>query len=256
MTLADLLAGYANTPQLFDVDEELTKKLAAYKNEIADLFVNAADARTKLVTAGALARIDPSQAVLPVLMNGLEGDDDTLLAFAALCLGLLGSISRPAVPALIRLLTHDDPMVVCEAARTLGRIGSPESVPPLVELLGKVETVPPICAIDAAIALGTMGAVAQEAIPALHRCVDGKDKDLRLAAARAIWCISGDATEALAVATELLDDDLLCLNACQLLANLGEAARPAAERLQDLLHHHDEWVRQGAAEALVRCWFR
>ncbi len=134
MSLADLLAGYANTPQLSD--EGLTQQLAAYKTKIADLFVNTADAKTKLVTAGALARIDPSQAVLPVLMAGLGEEDDTLLAFAALCLGLLGPMSKPAVPLLIRLLTHDDPMVVCEAARTLGKIGSPESVPPLIETPG------------------------------------------------------------------------------------------------------------------------
>ena len=113
------------------------------------------------------------------------------------------------------------------------------------------------------VALGEMGSVAQEAIPALQKGCVGLDgtgnpwiRELRLAAARAIWRISGDTTEALAVASEMLGDDLLRLNACQILAHLGDAARPAAERLQDSLHHHNEWVRRAAAEALVRCWFR
>ena len=258
--LADLLTQYAEMPQLFEMDEEFAEQFAAHGEEISNLFSETTDARMKLVAAGALAQIDPSEvnAILPVLMAALETSTKTEVNFAMYCLGLLGSISAAALPALIRLLKGENMVVVSNAARALGQIGSSKSVPHLIELLGN-----PDCADDAAIALGDIGPAAQEAIPALRTCVqlEGTDdafvRALRLAAANAIWKISGDFADVLAVATEMLDDEeeWLCFNACHQLMELGPAAQPAADHLQRLLGHHDQCVREQAAKALASCWF-
>jgi hypothetical protein len=264
MTLTDLLKRHFETPQIFAVDEELTMELAEYRTEIADLFINATDARTRLVCAGSLARVDRSydEQVLPVLMMALHGQDETELVLAASCVGLLGAFATPAASALIELLRHEESNVVCEAAYSLGSIGASESVLPLIEVLENSMAISGEC--DAAvIALGELGPVAQEAIPSLQRCLtlDGTSshaiRQFRMEAAEAIWQITGDTTEALAVAMGMLDDKewLLVCNACQLLGKLGSAAQPAAEKLRELIHHHYDCVRREAAQALVRCWF-
>jgi hypothetical protein len=138
--LAELLDQHFVAPQCFEPDEVFAGQLDRYKTEIEDLFADADDPKTKLVTAGALARIDQSndELVLPVLMAGLEGEDKTQLAFAASCL-MLGPLSLPAMPLLIKLLRHEDEYVAYEAAKALGRIGK-ESIPHLIKALDCVTT--------------------------------------------------------------------------------------------------------------------
>ena len=260
-SLAALLAHFAEHPQVFAAEEEFVEQLVPHREGVCQLFASTTDACTKLVTAGVLARIDPSQAdlVLPVLMQGLERGDKTELSFSAYCLGLLGPISTPALPFLTPLLKDDNLLVACHTAQTLGHIRSPSSVPYLIAMLEHAE----VQATDAARALGEMGHAAREAVPALQECLrlDGAGnnsiRSLRLAAAEAIWRISGDATAALAVATEILGDNdhYLCFHACHLLADLGPMARPTAANLQELLHHWDRCVREQAAQAFVNCWF-
>jgi HEAT repeat protein len=183
------------------------------------------------VTAGILARLDHSRAdaVLPVLLRALGEGTKREKAFATYCLGLLGSISTSAVPALMGLLKDDNVVVVCNAARTLGRIGSVASVPVLIELLGENEVG---CATDAAIALGEIGSAAYVAIPSLQECLQRNGdcfvRELRLAAAEAMWRVSGDPGHAVAVAKDMLTDEeeWLVFNACHILGELGTAARP------------------------------
>jgi HEAT repeat protein len=99
-------------------------------------------------------------------------------------LGLLGAEARPAVPALIRTLKADTPLVRQNAASALGHIKAEEAVPALVEALGDREWV---VRRQAASALGYIGPVARAACEEpLNRCLQDRNSLVRKAAQDAL----------------------------------------------------------------------
>lgn len=105
--------------------------------------------------------------------------------------------------------------------------------------------------------LAELGPAAIEAIPALLRCADDvtdiiESRSMRLAAARAIWKITGDPTLSVGVCERLLADRECWYrrHAVELLDDIGhEAALPALrQRLADARPE----VRQAAAQAVAR----
>jgi|YelNatPaOPRAMG01_1025707.scaffolds.fasta_scaffold04397_5 HEAT repeat protein len=73
-----------------------------------------------------------TQSDIDRLVRELENKNPTTRARARL---ILVQIGRPAVPALIRALSHYETYVRCEAAHALGDIGDPTAIPKLVRLL-------------------------------------------------------------------------------------------------------------------------
>lgn len=65
-----LLKQFFEMSQLFEQDADLAQELAERKTEIVDLFHH--DSGTRLVAAGALARLNPSDEVVPVLTETLD----------------------------------------------------------------------------------------------------------------------------------------------------------------------------------------
>jgi HEAT repeat protein len=92
----------------------------------------------------------------------------------------LGSLAKPAVPALIELLADEE--ISVDAARALAAIGS-EAVEPLISALTNRNQKIRLGAIAA---LGGMRSDARQAVPALARCLGDEQSTIRLAAAEAL----------------------------------------------------------------------
>jgi HEAT repeat protein len=149
-------------------------------------------ARTRLVNVG-------EPAVAP-LLAALETSKPFVRDTICRILGRMGPRARAAVPTLIGTLHQDDPDTAASAAIALGQIGDAQAVPDLIDglkdsnfictmsaiALGRIgdrRAVGPLIAVladgdkfwvprgGAAVALGSMGEIAREALPALKEAL-------------------------------------------------------------------------------------
>ena len=94
----------------------------------------------------------------------------------------LGRLGSPqAIPALLECLTDPDTDVRWRAVEALGRLGSPQAVPAILERLTDLDTV---VRRKAAQALGQLGS--PQAIPAILERLTDQDADVRWSAAEAL----------------------------------------------------------------------
>lgn len=232
-TLLETLDSFANTPA--EEGKKLREQLLHRLGGIEEL-LHAAEFESRLLAACALARLDAAEAdvVIPVLIAGLRSEDEAHRVFAAFACRCLGPLASAAVPVLIETLDRDSEIAVNHVLKALEAIGaSAKATPRLVAFLRRAGPdalmVTNVHAINAALALGTVGPEEREAIPALRNCLAFVDSDddllrtLALESARAIWRISGEAETPLEVAKQLLMDEDATLRA-HAAALLGEIA--------------------------------
>src|SRR5262249_4251763 len=130
----------------------------------------------RIAAARALGDIGPdARAAAPVLLAGLRDPDFSLRGTAAAALGAVGADPRKATPALAGALRDKPPFIQEAAARSLGR----------------------------------MGPTARAAVPclaALLKQPGGADylESLRVAAAVALWEITGDTAQTVPALVEAL----------------------------------------------------
>lgn len=186
----------------------------------------------------------------------------------------LALMGAPAVEPLIRTLNGSDDRVRCEAAVTLGEIGLPEAVEPLVNAL-RDDVVAPAAA-DALVAIG------QPAVTPVLALLDGGSDAVRENAVEILGKLR--APEAAPAIVELLRDggDRLHRRAVDALINIGAPAvtplipllgeagdghdgavtaltgigEAAVEPLTDLLTDENAMTRLGAATVLNRLGWR
>ena len=137
----------------------------------------------------AIARLGPAaKAAMPELEALLNDQDASMRRFAA---DMLGTIGDPAAtdPLIAALDKETDSFARGTIIGALGDLGSPKTVEPLVRILeskGKDR----LCAVWA---LGCIGPVAHEAIPALEAALADREESVRAAAATALGRIRGEA---------------------------------------------------------------
>jgi HEAT repeats len=131
-------------------------------------------------------------------------------AWGASCLVALGEEAKPAVPALVRLLTDQDQYVRSAAIMTLGSLGpvASEAVPGLITCLRDPD---PGVRYDAASTLGDIHQMPERAVPALVECLkeyraNGKDADIVPVALRSLGQFGAQARPVVAILRELLND--------------------------------------------------
>lgn len=141
------------------------------------------------VVAGAVAEI--RECPVPLLREGLASPSVSTRALTVELLGLFQVLV--AADEVISLL-HNDPSVEvrARAARSLGRMGSPRAVKPL---LGCVEAGPVATRAQAIWALGEMGAL--EALPVLRTTLMGSSHHLGELAADALAAMGPAGVQAL-----------------------------------------------------------
>ncbi|MFJ4359801.1 HEAT repeat domain-containing protein [Streptomyces massasporeus] len=172
----------------------------------------------------------------------------------------LGGAAVPLAPALRRRLARVplDASDVRERAvpllSALAALGDVESVPAVLRLLrGMPDGVRQRDAVTAAAvrALGVLGGAAREAIPELRGLLG---TDSAVAAADALWSVTGDADAVLPVLLRELSDTGSGQrpHAAAVLGRLGAAARPALPGLREMAASGDAWARATAACAVWR----
>jgi HEAT repeat protein len=220
--------------------------------ELRKLLVDKSPA-TRGLAAEALGRMGPRAAPAVEDLRGLlRKDEPAVRACAAFALGGIGKEARAGVPDLMHALRHGDDAIREQAVVALDAIGpdAAEAVPLLINILelqsGSLQA-------RAAHALGSIGKKARPAVPALTGLLKGKrDPGLRLILAQALWRIDQQVEETLPVLFEVLAqrDGRLKTAAVEVLAEMGNAARPAVPLLQETQKDAPEALRQAIQLAL------
>ena len=154
----------------------------------------------------------------------------------------------------INKLQDKNPKVRVNAAVALGRIGSVDAVPTLIQALQDEN---PMVRAASASTLGNTGEKSKDAEPALIQLLQDQDVFVRVSAARALGqigtpeAIKGVEDAVPSLIQELQDHDKWVLrNAARALGYVGKAAKDAVPALIRLLQDQDKFVRTNAARAL------
>ncbi len=165
-------------------------------------------------------------------IKDLSADDSAIRLQAIRYLGDLGAAGRPAVPALVRVLTEDkEPALRSRAGRALAQIGS-AAVPPLIGLLKHEEV---FVRRKVAEALARIGPDARAAQPALVAALKDPSSSVRALAAGALGEIGADVpATAHALAAMLTEGEPVRGPVSAAFVRLGRPAVPAlCDALQD-----------------------
>ncbi|MFJ8050560.1 HEAT repeat domain-containing protein [Streptomyces luteogriseus] len=172
----------------------------------------------------------------------------------------LGGAAVPLAPALRRRLARvpldapDTPERAVPLLSALAALGDVESTPAVLRLLrGMPDGLRQRETVTAAAvrALGVLGGAAHEAIPDLRGLLR---TDSAVAAADALWSVTGDADAVLPVLLRELSitGSGHRRHAAAVLGRLGPAARPALPGLREMAATGDAWTRTAAACAVWR----
>jgi HEAT repeat protein len=196
----------------------------------------------RLASAPALVQIAPGKTeILPPLISSLTDEDHDVREAVLVSLGRLGSLARPAIPAILRAFFGEE-NVNCRraAAEALGRIGPAASsaVPALIKILKDDNSDVRIAAVES---LGRIGPAASSAVAALVDLLKDKrnDSPLRRAAGRALVRIGPAAKGAVAgLKRSLKEKGGADVEVVATIARLDENERKSAmeyvEKLRDL----------------------
>lgn len=243
------------------------------------------DSRLRAVAARSLADLHPApEAVLPAIIEALEGGNRESVNDA---LSALASLGEAAVPAIIGALKHQE--LRPALASMLGHLGPParDAAPALVQIVKTDKNVHARC--EALLALGSIGADAAEVVPVAVACLNDPHEKVCFSACYALGRIGPtaigakldlqkklgdpDAFIALAAAWALSQIDPQCSQvaaksvpllikgladpepkvrkeAAAALRNIGPLAKDAIPALKTALNDKDELVRDTAAAAL------
>jgi len=210
------------------------------------------------LAAEALGRIGPAaRAALPALVKALDDegyryDRDGVRVRAAVALWRITGEPERALPVLKSVVgTHVQSTSI--ALRALGEMGpaASEAVPVLASALGKYASH------ELPETLGRIGPAAREAVPAIEKALDGYARNRRVAAAEALWRITGKADKALPVLLRIAQEKLwsrylrpVRCHAVEVIRDMGPAASDAVPVLTKLIEDEDPDVRQAAVDAL------
>jgi HEAT repeat protein len=182
---------------------------------------------------------------VPALTQALDDSNHQVRAMSARSLGLIGPAAHSAIPRLVARLDDPDGTVLMWTIGTLGKFGetAKEAVPKLKRLAQQPGTAR--WAVEALSTMDTNGAAV--VIELLHDAEGGRRQLL----ARALIKLAPQAGDAVPFLMNDLNSENIgrVATAAQVLGHLGERARVALPRLQELLHDEDVRLRVRAAGA-------
>ena len=223
--------------------EKLTQKLAS------------SDAASRRDAAFELGKLGPgAKPALPALIKALQDSDKQVWSLAIAAITAMGPEAKDAIPALLDGFgsrggrDREKRQAMVRSAYALTRIG-PEAISPLIKALSADDSG---LRAGAARALGGMGPVAKEAIPALRDNFGHGEISVRTEAVGALALIG---PEAVAPVIEALGwtEPLQRGSAALALAELGAVAKSAEPALlQMLAKETDPGARAAALTALPK----
>jgi HEAT repeats len=210
---------------------------------------------------------------VPILLQAAKDTNSMVRTFAVDALWHIRSPEAEVVKALGNLVAHEtDVNVACTAATALKDLGpaAAPAVPDLMDDLVKRDDhdgtfidlrdgiVEPKEASSGSLlravieALGNIGPPAQEAVPLLRKRLHDTGRESlinRVFSAKAIWQITGETNETVAVLVHALQTDN-SFWAAEILGVMGTAANPAVPALQAKVETGDAYIRLYSAIAL------
>lgn len=205
-------------------------------------------------TAGEwLVQLGPdAKEVVPELIKlAFDGRAQHVRSSAILVLGIVGTESPEALPALVKLLKDRDAFIQDQAALAIGRFGSKAkvAVPALVQFLKNHPQGKPFNPI---LALGAIGPEARDAVPELVAVM--QDRELQLNVFYALPNIGSGAGAAVpALITALRHPNYnFQLRAIETLMKINPAARSALPALRELQTNSVDAVRILAHVAIAK----
>jgi len=206
------------------------------------------DAKVREFAVVAIVRIGPeAERAVPQLAAILEASQDPTRATAVLALGRIGPAATPAVPAILRVAHDPDWRLREYAIDALASIGTVEAVRALTALLQSDERDLQIAALKA---IQQCGPSAASALPDLLELgVTASDPDLRDEAFLTAGQLGEEAVQDL-VALFDADQGETRRRAAMALSRMGAPRETAVQALEQALHDTDAAVRFWAAKAL------
>jgi HEAT repeat protein len=195
------------------------------------------DLATRKQAARALGKIGKDAAkTLPRLEAVLADKDASVRIEAALATWFITDDPRH-VAVIIKALTDESADVRVNACQALGAMKSAakEAVAPLTKLLADKDL-----RIRVIFTLGQVGPPAEKAVPELKKLLKDKDGETRLSSAFALWQITAQAKETLALLVENLGSAENDRFAIRLLGDMGEAAQTVLPTLAALYREEEE----------------
>ncbi len=208
------------------------------------------DPSTRRAAANALGKIGmAAKRTLPQLEIAVTDKDPAVRIEAALATWFVSNDARH-VTVLIKALDDQSVGVRDTACQALGlmKVGAKDAVDPVARLLTDKEL-----RNRAIQTLGEIGVPAAKKLPALKKFLDDKDGGTQLAAAFAVWQVSGDAKEPLAVMNQTLATEAHYTQTIVLLGEMRGAAGPMLQTLVNLYRAEDVPAdRRALAEAIKK----
>ncbi len=192
------------------------------------------DPGTRQLAARALGRIGPdAKATLPELEKRLTDKVPAVRIEAALAVWLVTQDARH-VGVLVKALGDESASVRDSACQALAEMkaGARDAVDPVAKLLDDKDL-----RVRAVMTLGEIGPPATKALPELRKLLQDKDGETQLHAAFAVWQISGQAKESLAVLEKTLSTQA---HYTATIIILGEMRGAAASMLPTLVNLYRE----------------
>ena len=204
-----------------------------------------------------LSRLGPTaRSAVPELIPLLRSSDSEIVSQSASILGSIGLDARTAVPALIALLKNGDRAGKRAAVYALGSIGlsAHEAREALPLIIKQLETYTDAGdRVSAVKLLGTIGADASPAVPALIDALHDPESRTRAQVAKALGRIGPGASVAVPALTEMTKDEWWYVreNAAVALGKIGTKSSVAIPALVPLQQQDpNEDVRKAVAEAI------
>lgn len=221
--------------------------------------------RDFLLQAGQQEDVSAIKGFLLAVRDGCETvSAERVPTFVAEELGKLGGVdaqeggkarSLRRLKKLIRELTSVDDDERCEAAKALREMKA-EATPAVPALVKALDDEHDTVRRSVCNALREIGRPAKTAVPKLISLLDDANEDISSSAAFALRVISPETTAELFIpvlikSTRNSDDDVAS-SARYVLRNLGSEAKPATQRMIELLKDPEPYVRRHAAYVLGR----
>jgi HEAT repeat protein len=210
------------------------------------------DVNVREAGARALGMIGPkAKAAVPGLVALSTKEADPARVAAAEALWRIGK-RKGVLPGLVVALNGDD-FAAVQAAKFLGSLGAAakEAVPALIAALEREDSLGIVRAASAR-ALGNIGPPARAAVPALTRLLSSVPSNARLAAAEALWRIQREPKVVRVLCRAILESGSRD-KAAEILGRIGPKAKDAVPTLIYALRDLDDYtLRPQAARALGR----
>ncbi len=194
------------------------------------------DAETRRLAARALGKIGPAAKSSVSKLDAVLADKIASVRIEAALAMWFITKDATNVRVLVAALADDSPRVRDHACQALAvmKADANAAVDPVAKLLGDKDL-----RVRAIMTLGEIGPASTKTLPDLKKLMQDKDGETQLHAAYAVWQISGDAKETLAVIEKTLATEAQYSNSIHLLGEMRTAAMPMLPTLIALYREED-----------------